>query len=70
MAQFGRSSKGLAHFRIQSKEAHTDLSVGQILGYINQLLIDWHIMPYLTVMLILVSVIGTIVLIRRLWIGS
>ncbi|MEO5351053.1 MAG: hypothetical protein H7836_15630 [Magnetococcus sp. YQC-3] len=51
-------------------EVHTELTIGQVLGYVNQLLVDWHIMVFIQAGLLLLVVIGAIVFIRRLWLGS
>lgn len=53
------------------QEAYTyDLTIGEVLGYVNQLLVDWHVMPFIVAGFIVMVVTGTIVLIRRVWLGS
>lgn len=65
------SSSRLAQI-IKGKEVNTtgNLTVGQILGYVNQMMVDWGVMPYIQALMILLAVIGGIVLVRRLWLGS
>ena len=46
------------------------MTVLQILGYVTALLQDWGVMPYIQAGLLLITVIGAIVLIRRLATGS
>lgn len=46
------------------------MTIPQILGYTTQLLTDWGAMPYIQAGLLVMSVVGMIVFIRRLWLGS
>lgn len=45
-------------------------SVGEILSYVSALLNDWGVMPFIKTSMLIVTVIGTIVLIRRMAVGS
>lgn len=42
----------------------------QILAIVNQLLIDWGVMPFIQAILVLLVVISAIVYLRRLGTGS
>ena len=44
--------------------------MGQILGYVNQLMIDWGVMPFIVAGMVVMTVLGVIVLVRRIWLGS
>ena len=46
------------------------MTVGTILSYVNALLIDWGVMPFITAGLVIMTVISAIVYIRRLVTGS
>lgn len=46
------------------------MTVAQILAYVNQLLSDWGVVPFIQAGLVLVLVISAIVYIRRLGTGS
>lgn len=46
------------------------MTVGQILGYVTQLATDWGLMPYIQAGLIVMTVIGTFVALRRLMQGA
>jgi hypothetical protein len=46
------------------------MTVPQILAYVNQMIIDWGMLPYIQAAMLLLIVVGTIVLIRRLFLGS
>lgn len=42
------------------------MTVAEILSYVGALLNDWGVMPFIKAMMIIISVIGTIALIRSL----
>jgi len=46
------------------------MSVPQILGYVNGLLTDWGVMPFIQAGLVIMTVISAIVYLRRLGAGS
>lgn len=46
------------------------MTVIQILTLVNQLLIDWGVMPFLQAGLVILTVISAIVYLRRLGTGS
>jgi len=46
------------------------MTVAQILGYVNQLLTDWGVMPYIQVGLVLLAVMTAIAYLRRIGVGS
>ena len=46
------------------------MTVGQILGYVNQMLVDWGVMPFIQAGLVILTVVGAIVYLRRLGVGS
>lgn len=46
------------------------MSVSEILGFVNQLLVDWGVMPFIQAGLVIMLVIAAIVYLRRLGTGS
>jgi len=46
------------------------MTVSTILSYVNALLIDWGVMPFIQAGLIVLTVVSAIVYIRRLGTGS
>ena len=46
------------------------MSVAQILAYVNALLVDWGVMPFIQASMVILTVVAAIVYIRRLGTGS
>ena len=46
------------------------MSVSQILGYVNALLVEWGVMPFIQAGMVILVVVSAIVYIRRLGTGS
>lgn len=46
------------------------MNVGQILGYVTQLMNDWGIMPFVQAGLVILTVMAAIVMLRRMGVGS
>jgi len=46
------------------------MTLGQILGYVTQLAIDWGLMPFIQAGMLITVVVGTFVALRRLMQGS
>jgi len=46
------------------------LTIGQIIGYVTQLTIDWGLMPFIQAGLLVTVVVGTFVAVRRLMQGA
>lgn len=46
------------------------MSVMQIMSYVNALLQDWGVMPFIQAGLLVLTVVGVVVMIRRLTSGS
>lgn len=46
------------------------MSVPEILGMVNALLREWGVMPFITAIMVILTVIVAIVLIRKLGAGS